>query len=768
MDDKDLQEVLYANGLFGNYEQFSYTLADNLLDKSPSLDSFIKNNSLSAEEYYRREYENYRKNSSYVSQYLTRIQDTIYDVYGKLYVWNQPRNEGLYVAILKSILYGSIKHFFYENRDKYLPQYDWYLINNNPKRKDIIDMLFKEFDKLAEISRALQYYQDADDIPLEFIIYLQEIVGLTVNDYNGIFTEKQLRSLTKHLIEVWREKGSMFSIELFFMCMGIQCSVSELWFDQRLYDNPENYNDYTKVNSKRSFGYYLTTEKPHTVSYEFSPESVNYTMYTEPKSSRIWEYKVDRSEGVEEVLKLLGREPGEDITYTYFKSNFILITFSYLSINKSVSKDELEVYKELVDYMLPVFVRTYYGNEYESSFGNDDWDILNARDNATEVDDIKSGSTRPATPLGLVDTQLLNFGTDLNPLYTFDAYSPDLVGTKFVSGSYIVVNDIRFSQFITDNGYVLSITGDIPKDTVFYGTFHRYKAADDNKVFIIGEDETVLYNVVEDNGKFYVKLPLKDDWAVPVYIDNDDMNSLLTSPEYDMVGGRALSYDFYNEYPIFYNDEHEYKYGYSLTEDTEIDPEKTYFFYDERNDSYMKVFNPVAEDISDYYELDRTKLICDDGTKGELKAETSSDITDIINVDTLTKYYFKVNNSETRIYPNLFVDNNNGGLIAVQEGNYYDETFNPILEPQINWTYDIEETQEVEELPYEVFDQKYTENALNLFESSSYHDEAFAVNDLYNDDNSWNGNIQYEYCEYTNPLESVISKLDSDLNITLI
>ena len=298
INDKELEEVVFANGLIGDYKRFSYALADELYS---SVDDFLTDNDLSANEYYENEYKKYLSNSSgYTSSFLLNIQNAIYNAYEKNCIWYLKSNKGLYIAILKSILYGSIRHFFFENRDKYLPQYDWYLINNNPKRKDIMEMLFKEFDKLTNVSDALRYYQDADDIPVEFLIYLQEITGISMNDYNNTFTDKQLRSLTKHIVEVWREKGAAFSIELFFACMGIQCNISELWFDRRMYDNPKNFNEYTKVQSTTSFGYYLTPNKPHTISYEFSPESVSYNMYTDPRSSRIWEYKIYQAGGSSE------------------------------------------------------------------------------------------------------------------------------------------------------------------------------------------------------------------------------------------------------------------------------------------------------------------------------------------------------------------------------------------------------------------------------------------------------------------------------------
>lgn len=470
LNDKDLQELVYSNGLTDNkYELFSYTLANDLYE---IIEEYLLDTELSATEFYDAECESYKNNHNHVSRILNAIQTAIYDSYGKTYPWYYPTNEDLYVGILKSVLYGSIKHFFYENRSKYLPQYDWYLINQNEKRKDIMEMLFREFDKLTNVADALKYYQDADDIPFEFAIFLQEITGFTMNNYGDIFTDLQLRSLTKHLVEVWREKGSLFSIELFFACMGIDCSVQELWFDRRLYFNPDGFNDYTKVQNKSSFGYYLTPLKPHTTSYGFSSESIDYANYTNPRSSRIWSREIKTSLDVDDTLsKLLGFKEGADITYTFFKSNYLLINFSYVGQSKTVSKEELNVYKELIAYILPAFIRVYYGNEYESTYGNEQWDIFkwySAADNGAntygtyKITDI-NGDVRPAEIFDLFDTNangdkyLTRSGPDfVSGTGTwaddgFESFSVDFTDENW--GSYIVVDDLKFLDLITGKFY---------------------------------------------------------------------------------------------------------------------------------------------------------------------------------------------------------------------------------------------------------------------------------------------------------------------------
>lgn len=698
INDNELKEVILANGLDGDFEQFAYSLSSAIWT---NIDTFLKDNSLSVNEYYDQEFSAYTNNRGYVSTFLAEIQTVIDEVYINKRYWYMKTNKGLYVAILRSILYGSIKHFFFEHRDKYLPQYDWYLINNNSKRKDIMDMLFREFDKLATVADSLKYYQDPDDIPLEFLIYLQEITGLTVNNYDGVLNSDQIRSLTKHLIEVWRYKGSLFAIELFFACMGIKCTTRELWFDRRLYYNPVVFNEYTKVASLNSFGYYLTVKKPHITSYEYSPDYVDYSNYTGPRPSRIWDKKVSDTAGAI-IPKLLGYEPSnESITFTYFKSNFILLDFSYPGQSRTVSKDELAIYKELVQHMLPAFVRVYYGNEYEDIYGSEDWDIFNAKDSSTTLID-NTGAERAATVLGLTDTQGINFGTEKNPAWVFDAYPTNLInGPSFISGSYVVMGDYLLDQYISNNE--------------------------------IKKLET--------------------------------LDNLVTSPRYDVIGGAIFASEMAcNNYPIFYDNEgHEYRFKFTPTSDTSIDFTKTYYVYNDSKLCFEKEASPRISLISTYYELDETALVREDGIEGTLEITVSADKSDD-GKETLTEYKFKVNNDEIRIYACLFTEDNNKSAITFYQGIWSNDENGEIFDyndSEIDWTYG-------EGYPYETFDQKYSEKALNLFETSSYHDEALAINDLYNNDNSWNGVVQYDYVEFTNPLECVDSVLNEGLEITLI
>ena len=733
LNDEELKEIAYSNGMTYDYDKLSYALADNLYN---FLEDYIINKDLSAEEFYAAEYEKYLLGQT-ASAIIAGIQSAIYSVYERDMPWYLVSNKGFYIAVLKTAIYGSIKHFFFQHRDKYLPQYDWYLIESNPKRKAIMEMLFREFDKLTNMSDALKYYQDPDDIPLEFIIYLQEITGFSMNTYNGLFNDKQLRSLTKHLIEIWRGKSSTFSIELFFACMGIDCAIKELWFDRRRFFDPGKFNSFTNVRNIRSFGYYLTPYTPHTVSYEYSTESVSYSDYTAPKSSRMWDYKlskVSEQEQDKKLRELLGIDPSdEDTTYTFFKSNYLLFSFNYIGQNKIIYQQELNVYKELIRYMLPAYIRVYYGNEYESSYGNNDYDVFGSyglenppfkkHENTNDyyiVD--KNGFERPIELFQMFDTAPGIFSYDHVPGLIGTDYVPaDKVGNKFVSGTYINVYDCRFTQYITNNG-IFKLTEDTAIQDKDYFIF------DNDNPRLATEEEKVDKNL----GRLYEK------------IGDLNMSALVGSPNYDVVGGDGETAPGIVSETIYNRDEHEY-YKVGIVK---------YPFYNDESHEYI---------ITGENQLTR-----EDGEVGQLIIDISetderADIPE--DSGALIHYYFKVNGSEKKeIYPNLFFDSNNYSCVITEEGS-----FNNVF-PKYNEVFGMNFGTQIENWDRETFDQKYTDNPHNLFESSIWRTYIETYNELYNED-TWNGYVQYEYSQYTNPIEFVETKLTDeggDLTIDLI
>lgn len=326
--------------------------------------------------------------------------------------WHEASQAPFYKEALKSIKYGSIKHFFYRNRERFIPSYDLFLIDKNRRRKAFVNVMLKEFDKFSDVVESLREYNDPDYIPDKFLIYFMEILGFTVNDFDSSIDEAQARSLIKNLMEVYRRKGSTFAFEVFFGCMGIDCGVRELYFDRRLfYQNKEN--PYTRTTSKASFAYYLTPKNPSTTSYPFYLDG-NKTLLTEPITSEEWNRLLEKADITtdEDILSMLGFISSENIgtlqhPFTYFKSNYLLFNFTspynkmkygseaYSTRSDSVTKTEFDAYVELLTYIIPVFIKQYYQNSFETTTGEDD--IINYGTSRTNPMD-----------LFLVDSNLYN------------------------------------------------------------------------------------------------------------------------------------------------------------------------------------------------------------------------------------------------------------------------------------------------------------------------------------------------------------------------
>ena len=68
----------------------------------------------------------------------------------------------------------------------------------------------------------------------------------------------------------------------------------------------------------------------------------------------------------------------------------------------------------------------------------------------------------------------------------------------------------------------------------------------------------------------------------------------------------------------------------------------------------------------------------------------------------------------------------------------------------------------------ETFDPDYTDKPQNLFETSVWKEETTAMNDLYDEENTFIGDIQYEYYDYFNPIQNIDANLNGPITITLI
>ena len=431
------------------------------------------------------------------------IQAAVERSTGQAAYWYLFNQEPFYIQALKSIKYGSIKHFFLENRKAFLPSYDMFLIDSDRKRKAFINTMFKEFDRFTDVVNSLATYNDADNIPDQFLIYFMEILGYTVNDQDGTLDEMQVRSLIKNLMEVYRYKGSTYAFEVFFGCMGIDCGVRELYFDRRLFYQTEE-NPYTRTTSSYAFAYYLTPKNPVTSSYYFSSgDTVRAINITAPITSGEWDRLLKSVDTPTEdtVLEMLGYKENSTLDmeepFTYFKTNYLLFNFTspynrikygtaqYPIKTTDITKREFDAYRELMDRIIPIFIKQYYQNYFETEIG--------------EEDVIHYGSSRE-NPLDLffVDSNVYNDDIIRNKLQSEGKQYPysEITNADEMIGDYRVYRQLLQGNSIKDlpDHYVYDVIGGLPRYTITLdGEAYLQMTAAEATVYL-KEGSTDIYN----------------------------------------------------------------------------------------------------------------------------------------------------------------------------------------------------------------------------------------------------------------------------------
>lgn len=170
----------------------------------------------------------------------------------------------VYKHIIYTYKYCVVSSFFQNNRDRFIPENDFYEMEKNPAASAFYDAMAKEFDKLDVMISRCKEYMDYDTIPFDLINYLTQLLGWEKSDMNADSdTEMQFRELAKNILDIYRVKGTDYSFELFFNFLGFNIETSEYYFDRRLYFTTRNGgNAETSGTDNSEYEYYLTTANP--------------------------------------------------------------------------------------------------------------------------------------------------------------------------------------------------------------------------------------------------------------------------------------------------------------------------------------------------------------------------------------------------------------------------------------------------------------------------------------------------------------------------
>lgn len=385
-NDEDLKLIMDNYQMYNDSDN-KYTFFHNIIKlfvDDEEMNSFLSSGKTSIE-MYNEEYAKFLNNQAYsnISPFF-KIEKIILKDYEVSIPWSLSSNEGLYTQIIYTFLYGNVKSYFFENRKKFLPEYEWFLIENNEQKRVHIESFFREFDKFATIINYISDLTDIDTIPSDMLSYLSGILGIKldlekddegytdilVNFSYELFTHYKIRSLLKNIVSVYRSKGSVYSYELFFNSIGIDIVFKETYFDRRLfwysYIETDNMNLETRENRTSDFAFYLTTKNPARTYYAIRPEErVLLEDMTEPKMRSAFDYVV-KNIGISEesIKKVLGYLEGSEETFTYFKTNILLLDFGYLGARFDeewfISRKHREILRNYVDMITPIYIQKYY------------------------------------------------------------------------------------------------------------------------------------------------------------------------------------------------------------------------------------------------------------------------------------------------------------------------------------------------------------------------------------------------------------------------
>lgn len=397
---EDFLSVLFKYGIYDNgYERdkFVYDLIDILMGDDLFKVYFQSN--LSSKEIYNIEYEKTVEDYKYYSlSPFYKIQKSLKNHLGFDFPWQNPFYKDFFVQILFVFSYGNIKNFFYLNRKKFLPEYDWFLIENEERKKIHIESFFKEFDKFSSIIDFMADLNNIDEVGEDKISYLSAVLGMKfdteeddtgyINSDNGyfnieLFSVSKIRNLLKKIIEIYKSKGSKFAYELFFNSIGIDIELKETYFDRRLFWESvndyadENYNIETDENRNSNFYYYITSKNPSNYFYDIAPdEIVSLEDMTPTKTESSFNFFISNiGEDDTSIKKILGYESSEIAeTFTYFKTNILLLDFKYYLAGSEeesiISQKHRDLLKSYIDMITPIYIKKYYpeNQSAESTF----------------------------------------------------------------------------------------------------------------------------------------------------------------------------------------------------------------------------------------------------------------------------------------------------------------------------------------------------------------------------------------------------------------
>lgn len=274
-----------------------------------------------------------------------------------------------YKQIIYTYKYCYVSSFFQNNKEIFLPEYDFNEIENTPILKTFLDAIMKEFDKLDCVIGKCLDYKDFDEIPYDMINYLTQLLGFERANFNAESDiEAKYREIVRNIIDIYRVKGTNFSFELLFKFLGYNIEINEFYFDRRYYYSTGNVN--TSSTDNTNFLFYMATTAPSENKLEnTNNEFVDFNDYTTQYNLNEFSELAD-TYGPEAVLGY-SKVDKNNVEYTgkvykYFKSNLIYYTISIDKTNPT--EKQLAQINKILTFLTPAYImKTTNVNVYTGS-----------------------------------------------------------------------------------------------------------------------------------------------------------------------------------------------------------------------------------------------------------------------------------------------------------------------------------------------------------------------------------------------------------------
>lgn len=286
-----------------------------------------------------------------------------------------------YKKIIFTYKYCSISSFFQNNRDSFMPEYDFLELGKNESAKAFYDAMMKEFDKLDCILSKCCEYLDFDKIPWDMITYLTQLLGFEKSTIDASMQEEnKFRELAKNILDIYRIKGTNYSFELFFNFLGFNLEMREFYFDRRLYYNLNSGgNQETDSTDMYKYEFYLTNSNPINNDLKdigtdeiVGPEDISpqYSLHefeelcTKYGPAAVLGYSPVYNVCDEDTGEVIETKVYEDKVYKYFKTNLIYYNVSLPNSNPNAK--QIKAITKYLDFLTPSYVmRTIKIDSYE-------------------------------------------------------------------------------------------------------------------------------------------------------------------------------------------------------------------------------------------------------------------------------------------------------------------------------------------------------------------------------------------------------------------